>query len=46
MPKEAKGIASAATVRTAKKGRHADGGGLYLFVRGPTARFWTFKWTL
>ncbi len=31
-------------VRTAKPGRHGDGGGLYLFVRSPEARFWLFRY--
>src|SRR5262249_50751940 len=31
-------------VRTAKAGRYGDGGGLYLLVRGPEARFWLFRY--
>jgi hypothetical protein len=33
-------------VRTAKPGRYGDGGGLYLLVRSPDARFWLFRYTL
>jgi integrase len=42
MPRLAKGI-SAITVKTAKPGRYGDGGGLYLSVRSPTSKFWTFR---
>lgn len=42
MPREARGI-SAATVKTVKPGRYGDGGGLYLLVRGPNAKFWSFR---
>jgi hypothetical protein len=30
--------------RTAKRGRYADGGGLYLIVSGPIGRSWLFRW--
>jgi Arm DNA-binding domain len=30
--------------RTAKRGRYADGGGLYLIVSGPNGRSWLFRW--
>lgn len=44
MPRKAEGL-TAAKVRTAKPGRYGDGGGLYLLVRGPEARFWLFRYT-
>ena len=31
-------------VRTAPKGRHGDGDGRYLLVRGPESAFWTFRY--
>jgi integrase len=43
MPKEAIGI-SAATVKKNEPGRYGDGGGLYLLVRGPNAKFWSFRY--
>jgi hypothetical protein len=45
MPRKAAGL-TAAKVRTAKPGRHGDGGGLYLLVRGPEARFRLFRYTV
>jgi len=36
--------AAAAKARTAPPGRHGDGGGLYLLVRSPEARFWIFRY--
>ena len=44
MPRKAVGL-TAAKVRTAKPGRYGDGGGLYLLVRGPEAKFWLFRYT-
>jgi integrase len=44
MPRKADGL-TAVKVRTAKPGRYGDGGGLYLLVRGPEARFWLFRYT-
>lgn len=44
MPRRAAGL-TAAKVRTAKPGRHGDGGGLYLLVRSAEARFWVFRYT-
>ena len=38
MPRRAAGL-TAAKVRTAEPGRYGDGGGLYLLVRSPEARF-------
>lgn len=43
MPRKAEGL-TAAKVRTAKPGRYGDGGGLYLLVRSPKARFWLFRY--
>jgi integrase len=45
VPRKAAGL-TAAKVRTAKPGRYGDGGGLYLLVRGPEARFWLFRYTM
>jgi integrase len=45
VPRKAAGL-TAAKVRTAKPGRHGDGGGLYLLVRSPEARFWVFRYTV
>ncbi len=45
MPRRAAGL-TAAKVRTAKPGRYGDGGGLYLLVRSPEARFRVFRYTL
>src|ERR687894_739225 len=28
------------------RGRYGDGGGLYLLIRSPEARFWLFRYTL
>ena len=44
MPRHATPL-TAAKVRTAQPGRYGDGGGLYLFVRGPKAAFWVFRYT-
>jgi integrase len=43
MPRKAAGL-SAAKVSKAKPGRYGDGGGLYLLVRGPAAKFWSFRY--
>jgi hypothetical protein len=45
VPRKAAGL-TATKVRTAKPGRYGDGGGLYLLVRSPKARFWVFRYTL
>ena len=42
MPRRAQGI-SAAKVAKARPGRYGDGGGLYLLVRSPEAKFWVFR---
>jgi integrase len=44
MPRQAAGL-TAIKVRTAPPGRYGDGGGLYLQVRTPEARFWLFRYT-
>jgi integrase len=43
MPRKAQGL-SAAFVEKAGPGRYGDGGGLYLTVRGPQARWWVFRY--
>ena len=43
MPRRAHGI-SAAKVAKARPGRYGDGGGLYLLVRSPEAKFWVFRY--
>jgi integrase len=45
MPRRAAGL-SALSVKTAGKGRHGDGGGLYLYVRSQDAKFWLFRYRL
>jgi hypothetical protein len=46
MPRRAKGLTAAFVEKTTKKGRHADGGGLYLLVRSREAKFWEAHFTL
>ena len=43
MPRRAAGL-TVMKARTAKPGRYGDGGGLYLLVRSPEARFWLFRY--
>ena len=43
MARRAKGL-SAATVQKAKPGRHFDGDGLVLTVRGPDAKYWSLRY--
>jgi integrase len=43
VPRTAKGL-TAAKVAKAGPGRYGDGAGLYLVVRGPTQRFWVFRY--
>jgi len=45
MPRRAKGLTAAFVDKTAKVGRHADGGGLYLLVRSREAKFWEAHFT-
>ena len=45
MPRRAAGL-TAAKVSKAKPDRYGDGGGLYLLVRSPAARFWVSRYTL
>ena len=42
MPRRAQGL-TAAKVAKAKKGRFADGDGLYLLARAPDAKFWILR---
>ncbi|MDE2332908.1 MAG: DUF4102 domain-containing protein [Rhodospirillales bacterium] len=35
---------SAVQVRTLREGRHADGDGLYLLVKGPEAAYWVLRY--
>jgi integrase len=43
MPRQAKGI-SAAKVAKGRPGRYGDGDGLYLTIRSPTSKFWSFRY--
>jgi Arm DNA-binding domain len=43
MPRRAKGL-TATFVRKAEPGRYANGANLYLFVRGPQVKFWSFRY--
>lgn len=46
MPKKLSNALTPLTVKTAKPGRHADGGGLYLLVKDTGARSWVFRFML
>jgi integrase len=46
MPKKLSNALTPLTVKTAKPGRHADGGGLYLLVKDSGARSWVFRFML
>ena len=46
MPKKVSNALTPLTVKTAKPGRHADGGGLYLLVKDSGARSWVFRFML
>ena len=46
MPRQARPLTASLVEKTAKVGRHADGGGLYLEVRSKTAKFWEAHFTL
>jgi integrase len=46
MPKKLSNALTPLTVKTAKPGRHADGGGLYLLVKDTAARSWVFRFML
>jgi integrase len=46
MPKKLVNALTSLTVKNAKPGRHADGGGLYLLVKATGARSWVFRFML
>ena len=46
MPKKLTNALDAKTVKYAKPGRHADGGGLHLLVKESGARSWVFRYML
>jgi hypothetical protein len=45
MPRRAKGLAAAFVDKATKRGRYADGGGLYLLVRSKESKFWLHRST-
>lgn len=46
MPRKLHNALTAVTVKNAKAGRHADGGGLHLLVKNSGARSWVFRFML
>lgn len=46
MPKKLSNALTPLTVKNAKPGRHADGGGLYLLVKESGARSWVYRFML
>ena len=46
MPRKVHNALSPLTVKSAKPGRYADGGGLYLLVKASGARSWVFRATI
>lgn len=46
MPKKLSNALTPLTVKTAKPGRHADGGGLYLLAKDTGARSWVYRYML
>jgi len=46
MPRKLHNALTAVTVKTAKPGRHADGGGLQLLVKDTGARSWVYRFML
>lgn len=46
MPKKLSNALTAVTVKNAKPGRHADGGGLHLLVKDSGARSWVYRFML
>ena len=46
MPRKLKHALTPLTVKNAKAGRHADGGGLNLLVKESGARSWVFRFML
>lgn len=46
MPRKLNNALNALTVKNAKPGRHADGGGLHLLVKESGAKSWVYRFTL
>lgn len=46
MPKKLSNQLTPLTVKNAKRGRHADGGGLHLLVKESGARSWVYRFML
>ncbi|MES1984292.1 MAG: integrase arm-type DNA-binding domain-containing protein [Pseudomonadota bacterium] len=46
MPKKLNNVLTSLTVKNAKPGRHADGGGLHLLVKESGARSWVYRFML
>ncbi len=46
MPRKLSNALTPLTVKNAKPGRHADGGGLYLLVKESGSRSWVFRFML
>jgi hypothetical protein len=46
MPRKLSNALTPLTVKNAKPGRHADGGGLHLLVKDSGARSWVFRFML
>ena len=46
MPRKVSNALTPLTVKNAKPGRHADGGGLHLLVKETGARSWVFRFML
>ena len=46
MPKKLSNVLTPLTVKSAKPGRHADGGGLHLLVKNTGARSWVYRFML
>ncbi|TSB04579.1 tyrosine-type recombinase/integrase [Sphingorhabdus contaminans] len=46
MPRKLSNALTAMTVKSAKPGRHADGGGLYLLVKESGSRSWVYRFML
>lgn len=46
MPRKLSNVLTPLTVKSAKPGRHADGGGLHLLVKETGARSWVFRFML
>lgn len=46
MPRKLSNALTPLTVKNAKRGRHADGGGLHLLVKETGARSWVYRFML